>query len=141
MFLLAQATYEYSFETSSSGGAGLGFMFLMWLAIWVLAIVALWKVFEKAGYEGWKSIIPFYNAYILFEIAGMNGWMFLLMFIPFVNFVVAIYLALEVAKAFGKSAMFAIFGLVIFSFIGYLMLGFGDAKYVGAEEAKAESEE
>src|SRR5665811_219231 len=96
MELFAQSV-SYNYEVSSSGGGA--FFWLLWLGICVVAIVALWKVFEKAGYDGWKSIVPLYNAYILFEIAGMNGWMFLLMFIPFVNFVVAIYLSLEVAKA------------------------------------------
>ena len=136
----AQSTVEYSYEVSSSGISPI--MWFIWLAISVLYIVAFWKVFEKAGYAGWKSIIPFYNTYIMFEIAGMNGWMFLLMFIPFVNFVMWIYLALELAKKFNKSAVFAIFGLVIFSFVGYMMLGFGDAKYVGAgKETPAPSEE
>ena len=135
MELFAQSV-SYNYEVSSSGGGA--FFWLLWLGICVVAIVALWKVFEKAGYDGWKSIVPLYNAYILFEIAGMNGWMFLLMFIPFVNFVVAIYLSLEVAKAFGKSAVFGVFGLFFFSFIGYLMLGYGDAKYVGAGAADVE---
>lgn len=138
MELFAQ-TYEYSYEVTSSGVSPV--MWFIWLGVWLLFIVAFWKVFEKAGYDGWKSLIPFYNTYILFEIAGMNGWMFLLMFIPFVNFVMWIYLALEIAKKFDKSAMFAIFGLVIFSFIGYLMLGFGDAQYAGGGEAKAEPAE
>ena len=39
------------------------------LAICVLSIVALWKIFVKAGEKGWKAIIPFYNVYILFKIS------------------------------------------------------------------------
>lgn len=97
----------------------------------VLMIVALWKVFEKAGKPGWAAIVPFYNTYVLFQVAGYNGWMFLLMLIPFVNFVMTILVSLGVAKNFGRSAVFGIFGLWIFSFIGYLMLGFGKDKYLG----------
>jgi hypothetical protein len=51
--------------------------------------------------------------------------------IPIVNIVVGVLIALELAKVFGKSVVFAIFGLIIFSLIGYLILAFGDAKYVG----------
>ena len=33
------------------------------LAFTVLAIIAYWRIFVKAGEAGWKAIIPFYNAY------------------------------------------------------------------------------
>lgn len=39
------------------------------LALSILLIVALWKVFEKAGEKGWKSLIPLYNLYIYCKIA------------------------------------------------------------------------
>jgi uncharacterized membrane protein YhaH (DUF805 family) len=105
------------------------FFFIIWFAVIALAIVGLWKVFQKAGQEGWKSIIPIYNTYVMFQIAGRPGWWFLLLLIPIVNFVVSIILALDMAKAFGKSGAFGFFGLWLFSFIGYLMLAFGDAEY------------
>lgn len=31
------------------------------LVIYVLSIIADYRLFEKAGEEGWKAIIPFYN--------------------------------------------------------------------------------
>lgn len=43
------------------------------LIIVLLEIVALWEVFEKAGREGWKSIIPILNFYELAEIGGVSG--------------------------------------------------------------------
>jgi len=139
--LIAQAdvtTYQITSDTGAAF-AVTGFMFVWMFILWAIYIVAFWKVFEKAGEAGWKSIIPFYNIWIMFEIAGRPGWWLLFMFIPFANFVVAIVLALDMAKAFGKSAAFGIFGLFFFSFIGYMMLGWGDAKYVGGgTEATAE---
>lgn len=106
------------------------YMFVM-LVIYILLIVARWKIFTKAGEAGWKSIIPFYAEYTLFRIAGRNGWGFLLLIIPFVNIVVAIVVMIDLAKHFGKSTLFGVVGLVIFSVIGYFILGFGDAQYVG----------
>lgn len=41
---------------------------LMTLVIAILVIVAMWKIFKKAGEPGWKAIIPIYNNYILFKI-------------------------------------------------------------------------
>ena len=42
-------------------GALLGVYIVILLVIAILQIIALWKVFKKAGEKGWKSIIPFYN--------------------------------------------------------------------------------
>ena len=39
------------------------------LALGILTIIAMWKIFQKAGEKGWKAIIPIYNSYILFKIA------------------------------------------------------------------------
>lgn len=39
-------------------------MSVIFLGLLVLYIVARWKLFEKAGYEGWASIVPFYGTYI-----------------------------------------------------------------------------
>ena len=44
----------------------------------------MWKVYKKAGKGGWESIIPFYNTWVLVEIAGLNWWWFLLFFAPLV---------------------------------------------------------
>ncbi len=49
--------------------------------------------------------------------------------IPLVNIVTSIVVSFDLAKVFGKSGVFAVFGLIIFSLIGYLILGFGDAEY------------
>ena len=38
---------------------------LFYLALIVVIIVAMWKVFEKAGQPGWAAIVPFYNMYVL----------------------------------------------------------------------------
>ena len=40
------------------------------LALLVLNCVAKWKLFEKAGEEGWKAIIPFYSTYIYCRLAN-----------------------------------------------------------------------
>ncbi|HTB79876.1 MAG TPA: DUF5684 domain-containing protein [Opitutaceae bacterium] len=107
---------------------------LIELAIAAFLIVSLWKVFTKAGQPGWASIIPVYNAYILLKIAGRPGWWLLLYFIPLVNFVIAIIVSIDVAKAFGKGGGFGL-GLALLSFIFYPILAFGDAAYAGTASA------
>lgn len=102
---------------------------LVSLVFAVLMIVAMWKIFQKAGEAGWASIIPFYNTFVLFRIAGMNPWLFLLLLIPLVNIVVAIMVSLKLGEAFGKSGLWSFFLLIVFSVIGFLILGFGSDSY------------
>ncbi|MFJ1760081.1 DUF5684 domain-containing protein [Amycolatopsis sp. NPDC088138] len=116
-------------------GPGLGFGSGLVFAI--ITIIALWKVFTKAGRPGWAAIIPIYNVYVLLKIAGRSGWWLLLLLIPLVNLVVAIIVSIDVAKAFGKSGVFGFFGLFLFSIIGYLILAFGGARYTGPPAAVA----
>jgi len=92
-------------------------------------IVALWKIFQKAGEPGWAPVIPFYNTFTLFKIAGLNPWLFLLLLIPFVNIVVGIWVALKLGATFGKSGVWSFFLLVVFSVIGFLILGFSSDSY------------
>lgn len=123
--------------TDTSGGvwAAMAALWIFWLIVVVLSIVAYWKIFTKAGEAGWKSLIPFYSSYILFKIAGRNGWGFLLLFVPIVNVVVMLMVSIDLAKHFGKDTLFGVVGLFLFSIIGYLILGFGEAKYVGPKHA------
>ena len=51
---------------------------LVLIAILVLYIIGLWKLFKKAGKNGWEAIVPFYNTWVLVEIAGLNWWYFLI---------------------------------------------------------------
>jgi len=108
-----------------------GLYMLVWLVAVVAVIAGWWKMFEKAGEAGWKSLIPLYNTWLYFRIAGRNGWGMLLLFIPFVNIVVLAVVAMDAAKHFGKSAGYGILALFLFPFWGALELGFGQAKYVG----------
>jgi hypothetical protein len=110
-------------------GAGLGAgIMICYLAIIILIIAGMWKVFVKAGKPGWASIIPIYNLVVLLEIVGKPIWWIILMLIPLVNLIVYIIILVELAKRFGKGVGFAI-GLLIFPFICFPILGFGSAQY------------
>jgi len=97
--------------------------------IYVLMVVALWKVFSKAGWPGILSIIPLVNIVILVKIAGYSAWLSLLYLIPVVNVIFWLFVALRVGRAFGKGGAFSFFLLWMFSVIGYFILGYGRATY------------
>jgi len=107
---------------------------LIVLILAVTSIVSIWRIFEKAGDKGWKSLIPFYNTYTLFKVAGYNGWMFLLLIIPIVNIVIFVLFSLKLAERFGKSTLFAVVALILFNPIGFWIIGLGDAKYKEIKE-------
>ena len=112
----------------------------------VLQIIGMWKVFTKAGEKGWKAIIPFYNMAILYKISGMSPYLvfaYLGLLIPIVNFFVAtaigiisLYQVINLSKGFNKSTGFTV-AIIVVPFIAYLMLGFGDSKYVGFDNKEA----
>jgi hypothetical protein len=105
-----------------------GFMLFV-LALVVVVIIGWWKMFEKAGEPGWAAIIPIFNIIVLLKIAGRPVWWVVLYFIPLVNIVATIIIAIDIAKAFGQSAMFGFFLNFLFGGIGYIILGFGNYQY------------
>jgi hypothetical protein len=113
-----------------------GLPFLVFLALLLVVLIGMWKVFVKAGQPGWGSIIPIFNAYCLVKIAGKPGWWLLLFFIPLVNLIITILVCIGISRNFGKGDGFA-FGLVFLPFIFYPILGFGDASYGGAAPSSA----
>ncbi len=58
---------------------------IIWLALVVLMVAAMWKVFTKAGQPGWAAIIPIYNTYIMTKIGGLDIMWFIFTFIPRVS--------------------------------------------------------
>ncbi|MBO5364981.1 MAG: hypothetical protein J6A56_05910 [Clostridia bacterium] len=138
--------------------AGMGAMMAVYaiviLVLWVLQVVAYWKIFEKAGEQGWKSIIPVYSDYILYRIAwdtkpfwvllGLAALNLLLSWIPVAGVVfsfitgilaviIEILLYVKLSRAFGHGSGFAA-GLVFLSTIFVLILGFDSSEYLGPQE-------
>lgn len=103
---------------------------IVWLAIIVLEIVAIWKVYEKAGQPGWASIVPIYNIIVMLRLVGKPLWWLIMLIIPGVNLIFAIWMTNMLSKSFGKDEGFTV-GLVLLGFIFYPILGFGDTRYLG----------
>lgn len=111
----------------------IGFAILVALLVGILIIVSFWIVYEKAGYRGWASIVPFYNMWVLAEIGGKPGWVGLLMcftgFIPIpyvgsiVGYVLSLIISIGVAKTFDRGVAFGI-GLWLLPFVFFPILAF-----------------
>lgn len=130
--VLALMQYEGGEGGGAAAGMGIGAM-ILWLAIAVLMIASMWKVFTKAGEPGWAAIVPIYNIIVLLKIAGRPIWWIILLLIPVVNIVVLILVSIDIAKRFGKGTGFGI-GLALLGIIFYPILAFGDARYSGTPQ-------
>ena len=138
----------------------LGGMYLMIaFAWWILQIIANWRIFIKAGEDGWKSIIPIYGDYISYKIAWQPAYFWLtfilgivssylqgtletgesltvymlVILIKIILVVISIMYSIKLARAFGRGTGFAI-GLIFLQPIFMLILGFGDDRYYGADK-------
>jgi hypothetical protein len=66
---------------------------------------------------------------------GETGWWVILMLIPFVNFIIAIILCIDLAKSFGNGVGFGL-GLAFLGIIFFPILGFGSSQYQGPAAGK-----
>ncbi|HVS33524.1 MAG TPA: DUF5684 domain-containing protein [Thermoanaerobaculia bacterium] len=114
-------------DSAAADGLGIG-LTIVWLAVAILMIAAMWKIFQKAGQPGWAALIPIYNLVVLLQVAGKPVWWIVLMLIPIVNFVVFVIVLISLAQNFGKGTGFA-FGLMFLPPVFYPMLAWGDAQY------------
>ena len=130
-FLLMQSDSGSNAAGNAAAAGIMGAVGIVWLAVAVLMIAALWKIFVKAGEPGWAAIVPIYNLLVILKIVGRPMWWIVLFLIPFVNLIMLFVVAFDLAKVFGKSTGFAL-GMVFLGPIFYPILGFGSAKYQGA---------
>lgn len=106
-------------------------MFICTLFI-IIFIIGLMKVFSKCNKPAWISLIPFYNLWVLFKIVGVPS---ILSLIPFVNAIVLLYVLFLLGSKFNKSTLFKL-GLVIFTPIFLIILGFDSSVFIEAKEEK-----
>jgi hypothetical protein len=100
---------------------------LLILVVSLLIVVSMWVVFEKCGQDGWKSLIPIYNMYVLMVICEKPVWWFLLLFIPMVGTVFYLLAMLALSERFGRGPLFGI-GLTFLPMIFFPLLAFGGSK-------------
>lgn len=102
------------------------------LAIFVLTLISLAKIFKKANRSGISAIIPFYNFLVLLEITNLPKWYFILLLIPGVNIIFEVFIMTQLARLFRKSKFFGL-GLTFLPFIFYPVLAFDDSEYLGLD--------
>ncbi len=100
------------------------------MAVLFMVVASMWRLFAKAGEAGWKCLVPILGALVYLKITGRPWWWLLLLCIPGVNLIPGVITCFDLARVYGKGAGFG-FGLLLLGPIFFMVLAFGDARYVG----------
>lgn len=126
-------------------GGVLVFLVIIGIALAVLIIVACVKIFKKAGKPGWAAIIPYYNTWVLCEIAGLKWYFFVACLATSVFEILGLKILLPLAALISLAATFCVnynlckkfdkdpigfaIGMTLLPVVFYPILAFGDAQY------------
>lgn len=128
------------------------------LIVSILTLVAYWKIYKKAGEEGWKAIIPIYGTYVLYELtwdvkmfwimfgsfaaglflafmgaaSGISLLIFLGLIVVLVGIAVDLFQSHALSRSFGHGIGFTL-GLLFLTPIFLLILAFGSSEYQGPQ--------
>lgn len=146
-------------DEAAAVGVVLGILAIVLIPLLIVAvvlIVAKFKLYKKAGKEGWKCLIPYYNIWTECEFLGLNtNWVWIILGSSFVGgfldgildtsifsyvaYAVAFYFqvlrSISCAQSFGKDTGYGV-GILFLQVIFLPMLAFGKAEYVGARPMK-----
>ena len=99
-------------------------------AFFTLPIAFCWKLFEKAGYKGFHSVIPYYNLFVLSKIVNCTKWWwYILLFLPYINFFTMMLMFIDLAKSFGRFKIWEIVCAAVVPFIFFPIINHQESKY------------
>ena len=107
-----------------------------WLIL-LLPAGGMYKMFQKAGVQGWKAFIPFYNTWVMIKLGNRARYIFFLQCMPVLGWFVTMSIYVEFVKTFGKfkfheHAMAALLPVVYFSYLGFN----GHDKFIGPQAVR-----
>ena len=112
-------------------------VYLISILIVFLPSFGLAKLFTKAGVPAWKAYVPFYNTWMMQELAQRpKHWVFW-QFIPVVGWFISPGIFIEFVKLFGKFSLgqhtlASLFAPLYFPYLAYKE----DPKFIGPEAVK-----
>ena len=111
-------------------------VYLISVLLVFLPSFGLAKMFQKAGVAQWKAFVPFYNTWVMQELARRpKHWVFWQL-IPVVGWFITPGIFIEFVKLFGRFSLgdhilAALFGMFYFPYLGYS----SKIRYIGPEGA------
>ena len=112
-------------------------VYLIQLLLLLLPSFGAARMFQKAGVASWKAYVPFYNTWVMQELAERpKHWVFWQL-IPVVGWFITPGIYIEFVKLFGRFSFLdhtlaALFAFAYFPYLGYSK----DVRYIGPEGAQ-----
>src|SRR2546421_12677164 len=111
---------------------------------WVLFIIGtlgwhigMYGMFQKAGIEPWKALIPFYNTWCIVEKCRLPKIWFWLQLIPIAGQFITLWITIIFVMHFGRFSLIAHTLTVLVPFLYLPYLGFSDnVKFMGHDVVK-----
>ena len=85
------------------------------ISYFLLSHIGLYLLYQKAGVQGWKALIPVYGIYVALKIIKKPIWWLVVYYLPFIGFVVWIGIITELLKHFGIFSYWEHFIAVVFA--------------------------
>lgn len=113
------------------------FIYFIGTLLVFLPSFGLAKLFAKAGLPEWKAYVPFYNTWIMQQLAQRPGHWVFWQFIPVVGWFITPGIFIEFAKVFGKFSLWqhtlaALLAFIYFPYLAYQK----DIRFVGPDVVK-----
>lgn len=111
---------------------------------WIIFITAiigfhigLSGMFKKAGIDGWRAFVPFYNTWLMVEKMQLKKHWFFFQLIPIAGQFVTIWLCIKFVEHFGRFSILHHAATVFIPFIYFPYLGFSkNERYAGIPVVK-----
>ncbi len=108
-----------------------------WIVVFLIlyrvgVTIGYWKLFQKAGEQPWKALIPFYSEIIVMQLVGKPSWWLIYLLIPGVNVIVYFIIIFELLRSFGKDGLMPQLLSIFAGFIYLPLIAFNkEVKYLG----------
>ncbi|WP_157962403.1 DUF5684 domain-containing protein [Homoserinimonas sp. OAct 916] len=97
------------------------------VGFWVVFSIALAKIFQKLGDEGWKAWVPILNIVVIYQLGGVSALWVIAMFFPVINIVALVFFYVathQINRQLGRGAGSTVLAIFL-PLIWALVLGFG----------------
>lgn len=94
-------------------------------------------MFKKAGIEGWKAFVPFYNTWCMVEKMPLKKYWFFLQLIPIAGQFITIWICIKFVEHFGRFGFLHHAAVTVVPFIYFPYMGFSkNERYAGTAVVK-----
>ncbi len=99
--------------------------------------IGIYGMFKKAGIEGWKAFVPFYNTWCMVQKMELKKYWFFFQLVPIAGQFITIWITIKFVEHFGRFGFWHHAATVLLPFIYFPYLGFSkNERYAGIAVVK-----